>query len=126
MEEKLSSVKFFDDRITEFIDNEEEMFQEIDTTGEFSRYNNAILFELSEFLRQKEPVLTPDVKYIAPNPVSDVSQNFAKLPKLELEKFDGNPLNFHSFWDSFSSVVNKNDSLDQVTKFNYLKSLLTD
>lgn len=84
------------------------------------------MFELSEFLQPKEPVLTPDVQSVSSNLVSNLSTNFAKLPKLELQKFDGKPLHFHSFWDSFSNVVNKNDSLDQVTRFSYLKLLLVD
>ena len=80
----------------------------------------------SSFLQPKEPVLTPDVQPVSSSPVSNVSPSFARLSKLELQNFDGNLLHFHSFWDSFSSVVGKNDFLNQVTKFNYLKSLLAD
>ena len=48
----------------------------------------------------------------------------AKLPKLELKKFHGNPIEWYPFWDSFESAVHKNPNLSGVDKFNYLKSLL--
>ena len=46
------------------------------------------------------------------------------IPKLMLPKFDGSPLEFQSFWDNFESTVHKNDMLDDIEKFNYLKCLL--
>ena len=49
----------------------------------------------------------------------------AKLPKLELKKFHGNPMHWYSFWESFESAVHKNPNLSSVDKFNSLKSLLT-
>ena len=49
----------------------------------------------------------------------------AKLPKLELKKFHGNPMHWYPFWKSFESAVHKNPNLSSVDKFNYLKSLLT-
>jgi len=47
----------------------------------------------------------------------------AKLPKLSLPKFDGDFLNWSSFWDQFKAIVDKS-SLPDVTKFTYLQSLL--
>ncbi|XP_062616210.1 uncharacterized protein LOC134277925 [Saccostrea cucullata] len=47
-----------------------------------------------------------------------------KLPKLSLPTFNGNKLEWQSFWDSFSSGIDENVSLSNVQKFNYLKSLL--
>ena len=49
----------------------------------------------------------------------------AKLPKLELKKFHGNPIEWYPFWESFESAVHKNSNLSGVDKFNFLKSLLT-
>ena len=50
--------------------------------------------------------------------------NFAKLPKLSLKSFSGNTIAFQSFWDSFNAAVHENKSLEDITKFNYLKSFL--
>ena len=47
-----------------------------------------------------------------------------KLPKLELKKFYGYPVEWAPFWDSFNSAVHQNSSISDVNKFNYLKSLI--
>jgi len=47
----------------------------------------------------------------------------AKLPKLELKKFHGNPIHWYPFWKSFESAVHKNPILSSVDKFNYLQKL---
>ena len=46
------------------------------------------------------------------------------LPKLEIEKFDEDVINWSSFWDQFSSAAHENDS--EINKFTYLKSFLCD
>ena len=48
----------------------------------------------------------------------------AKLPNLSLKTFNGNPLEYQSFWDCFKATVHQNDSLEDLTKFNYLRSYL--
>lgn len=47
-----------------------------------------------------------------------------KLPKLEIPKFSGDIRAWSSFWDMFGSAIDGNDTLDDVDKFNYLKSLV--
>ena len=51
------------------------------------------------------------------------SQNH-KLPKLSLPKFNGNILDWQTFWDSFETTVHLNHTLTDIQKFSYLKSLL--
>ena len=58
------------------------------------------------------------------DPTPSNSSQFHKLPKLELKKFDGNILNWQSFWDSYETAVHSNHTLTDAQKFNYLKSLL--
>ncbi|XP_057297885.1 uncharacterized protein LOC130628870 [Hydractinia symbiolongicarpus] len=50
-----------------------------------------------------------------------VEKKSMRLPKIELSKFNGNSLNWPSFWDQFNSAINDNDSLNAIDKFNYLK-----
>ena len=45
-----------------------------------------------------------------------------KLPKIVLKTFDGNPLKWTPFWDSFKSTLHDNEDLSEVDKFNYLHS----
>ena len=47
-----------------------------------------------------------------------------KLPKISLPRFGGDPVKWTSFWDSYQSAIHDNDSLSNVDKFIYLRSLL--
>ena len=47
-----------------------------------------------------------------------------KLPKLELQKFNGNILRWQEFWDSFEASIHRNPNLQPVDKFNYLRAEL--
>ena len=48
----------------------------------------------------------------------------AKLPKLELQTFDGTPQDWPEFWDAFSSTVDDDEDLPDAVKFQYLKKSL--
>ena len=46
----------------------------------------------------------------------------SRLPKLSLPTFNGNPLQWQTFWDSFNAAVHSNSNLSGVEKFNYLRA----
>ena len=48
----------------------------------------------------------------------------AKLPKINLRKFNGDLTSWSTFWDSFESSIHLNYELSAIDKFNYLNSLL--
>lgn len=48
-----------------------------------------------------------------------------KLPKLSINKFDGDSSNWLSFWSQYENAIHKNDDLSNVDKFNYLHSLVS-
>ena len=48
----------------------------------------------------------------------------AKLPKLSLPIFSGDPVAWTTFWESFSSAIHQNADLSDIEKFQYLQSLL--
>ena len=52
------------------------------------------------------------------------SSKSVKLPKLELNKFNGDPTKWKSFSDSFLSAVHNNDDISDIQKMTYLQSLL--
>ena len=49
----------------------------------------------------------------------------AKLPKIEMRKFDGDLLDFMRFWSTFTTEVDLAEELSETSKFSYLKELLT-
>ena len=63
---------------------------------------------------------TPTTANVAPT----TKQRSVKLPYLQLQKFGGNPTDWGAFWDSISSEFHSSEELDDVQKFNYLKSYL--
>ena len=56
--------------------------------------------------------------------ITSKASNKAKLPKLTLPRFAGDPTKWTTFWDSFSSAIHSSEELNEVDKFQYLKSLL--
>ena len=47
-----------------------------------------------------------------------------KLPKLKIKTFSGEPMEWQSFKETFSSAVDANENLTKIEKFTYLKGLL--
>ncbi|KRY15519.1 Anaphase-promoting complex subunit 10, partial [Trichinella patagoniensis] len=47
------------------------------------------------------------------------------LPKWELLKFDGDVLQFETFWEQFEDQIHRQSELRDTTKFTYLRSCLT-
>ena len=47
-----------------------------------------------------------------------------KLPKLEIQKFKGDPTCQQEFMDSFNAAVHNSKALSNVEKFNYLRTFL--
>ena len=59
---------------------------------------------------------------IVPSAVTRTTK--VRLPKITLRRFDGNPLQWTTFWDTFKSTVHDSPELTKIDKFNYLYSLL--
>ena len=49
-----------------------------------------------------------------------------QLSKLEIVKFDGDIINWQSFWDQFYSAIHSNNRISDVNKFSYLQSYLSE
>ena len=61
------------------------------------------------------------------NLVSTNNVNYhVKVPKLVINKFDGNVLHFMSFWEHFKAAIPSNVKLNNIDKFNYLIYYLKD
>ena len=63
----------------------------------------------------------PPPSAVGPGPVQSVK---VKLPKISLPRFNGRPVKWIPFWDSYESTIHSNHDLSSVDKFNYLRSLL--
>ena len=137
LETKYSELQSLDREIVDLVDDVKVIDTEVCESCELMSSIQECIVELESVLEaqeskekgQKSPsVVQPVSLESAGNSQVHVSKVFthAKLPKLELKKFHGNPMQWYPFWESFESAVHKNPNLSSVDKFNYLKSLLTD
>ena len=55
---------------------------------------------------------------------SSEKKSYSKLPKLDLQKYNGDLLKFAGFWDRFETAIDNNDEIPTVEKFNYLQYYL--
>ena len=53
-----------------------------------------------------------------------IAQTHSRFPKLTLPNFNGNLLQWQTFWDSFTAAVDSNADLSLVQKFGYLRAQL--
>ena len=115
---KLDTLSLLDEELIELISDEDELEKDIVHSSE-------IQGEIQGTLKHIELKLQPTVrKSESPGESFTDNSSFAKHPKLNVQPFNGNSLQFQSFWDCFSASVD-NTSLKKVIKFTYLKSYLT-
>ena len=125
LEEKLKILGSLDDEILGLL-KEDQIEEEIEETGNFRESIHEMNVKIDE-------VLLAEVENNSDksNSHSVTSNSFsyglgvkAKLPKISLKRFHGDPMLFSPFWDSFVSAVYENQALSDVDKFNYLKTLV--
>ena len=60
-----------------------------------------------------------------PQNLKEPTKNKAvRLPYLHLQRFGRNPTEWAPFWDAFELAIDKNEELEEVQKFQYLRSYL--
>ena len=117
MSEKLTKAKRLDFAIMEMIDNPEEAETEAWEADKRLLEMEEIIAILRNYLMGDQP---------APEDIKEDGkkvQSFAKLPKLEIKYFSGDPLEFPTFQQQFDACIGRSELAD-VRKFSYLKGLL--
>ena len=111
------------------IDDEEKIKEDVFQSGEAGESINRMIVKINNVLKTSELSNSPSPEGPSTSISSESQQTHpssvrAKLPKLSLKKFNGNPTDWQSFCDSYTTAVHSNASLSKVDKFNYLKSLV--
>ena len=127
LKDKLNILQRIDDEILNLMDAND-VEEEVLTCEDLRSEVQEIVIELES--KRDELKLKSNKQEVSSNsegPSSRVgtssSENAAKLPKLQLPKYQGDPRKWQEFWDAFE-VVHKSSSLAPVDKFRHLKSLL--
>ena len=114
-----------DEKVTE-----EDMAREIDESSRLASDIKCKLAAIEELLTAPQiPQVqnVPQHQNSPPMQTGQASQHKsvrARLPKLEARKFDGKVHEWQEFWDSFESAIHRNDMLENLDKFSYLRGLL--
>lgn len=133
LEKQQKDLELLDNQIAESLDAdniEKEIFERCD----FDAAVQESICAISTYLKATDITKTARVEH------SETVQNISnseqhqghtskplsktRLPKLSLPRFDGDPTKWIAFWDSFASAIHDNDDLNDVDKFQYLKSLM--
>ncbi|KAL9969544.1 hypothetical protein ACROYT_G021769 [Oculina patagonica] len=136
--DKLSELKRLDGEVLEYLLDESKIDGEVNESCEFTSAIQECIVDLETALSsEKDQGQSQGVAFVSQSAgaglnntqtgthasVSSVRRH-AKLPKLELKKFYGNPIDWYPFWECFESAVHRNTALSGVDKFNYPNSLL--
>ena len=125
LKDKLDVFKKLDSTIIDEMgdDDSADLEKEVDETSEFERRIKDTIRKIGSLLGSKHSVVkTEEQIHDSGGSIPIVVR--AKLPKIKIAKFAGDPKSWQSFWDSFQAAVHSNTAIHDVDKFNYLKGLL--
>ena len=104
-------------------DNDRETETEEKNSDEFNLKYTTNLFQIEGFMTNDSISETGETNSREVRLSTSVTA-FVKLPTINIKVFDGEPENWHTFIDSFECAIDKNDTLPDIQKMNYLKNLV--
>ena len=128
VEKNLKKVVTLSEEIGEGIEDEEEVESHQDESVNIEISVNHKLAILNEFLTKKKLATVsrlPEISRLST--ASTTHSNNAKLPKLKTKVFSGQDFTEQSlFYELFLEAIDKNHSLTDIERMNYLTKLLSD
>ena len=112
------------DRLLEDAASVEEIEAVMEEADNYSQHIIGIKLKVAKFLQNINPPPAILPTPTNPNVGGASSAQSVKLPRLEIEKFKGNILEWQNFWDQFKAAVHDDKRLTNVQKFTYLKTLV--
>lgn len=117
-------------KLDEVIINEigaEKIEEEINEASEFGEHINRVIAKIDvaiETIKKRSEAGQVGASHSFSSPPTNVESTpspklQAKLPKITLARFSGEPTKWQSFWDSFESAVHNNKSISSADKLNW-------
>ena len=122
IEKKLRIVDTLSSEITDSIENQAQFETECDTFMDDEAKQAHSFSKLTQFIKSKTE--KPTIPVVTTNKTAP-NKSTVKLPKLILKKFDGNKMEWNSFYESFKQAVHNNDGLSDIERMNYLVGYLS-
>ena len=116
-----------DEKVLEILSDQsdgDECIKEVEESEAIAMEISEVLLEIEEILDKDTALQHAPVENTSFSGSSSTRKARAKLPKLELQTFDGTPQDWPEFWDAFSSTVDDDEDLPDAVKFQYLKKSL--
>ena len=133
LEKKSVLLQHHDEKIMEILNSGngdkilDDIQKEIDEKTVYEEKNEQCICKIKVFCKNEENINKSE-KELSTSFHRELSEKKlnVKLPKLTLRKYNGDPVEFHAWMQSFKSAIDENDNLHDVDKFVYLKTLLGD
>ena len=120
IEIKEQIIKGLDNDIIDMID-EDHIDEDVEIATQFEIKVGKDLLTLKKFLKKHgNEKDSSEISF----PTSSSRVTGVKLPKILIKKFNGDPINWQQFSDTFEATVHKNESLSNIEKFTYLKGYI--
>ena len=112
-----------DAKIVMSLETEEDIQLDTETALSFQDDISYWQFKIGRLLKSKQDTPVSQFHYssLKQEPAPRMHIN---LPKINIKSFGGDPLQWLTFWDSFSAAIDKNHGLSDIEKMNYLNGML--
>ena len=112
-----------DAKIVMSLETEEDIQLDTETALSFQDDISYWQFKIGRLLKSKQDTPVSQFHYssLKQEPAPRMHIN---LPKINIKSFGGDPLQWLTFWDSFSAAIDKNQGLSDIEKMNYLNGML--
>ena len=121
-------IETLDAEIEDLIIDDPSIEQEILNKYKFSALIQETVCFVNSFLSKSSASASPEIITSAASATvqkqAACSSTKVKLPKFSLPSFAGDATQWISFWDSFASAIHDNNDLNNIDKFQYLRSCL--
>jgi hypothetical protein len=119
LSDKEQIVKSLDAEILDVI-KVEEIEQDVDEATNFEVETSKAISEINSYLKKHTSAEVSELSF---------SSRFSEkpkvnLPKIIIKKFNGNPILWQQFYDTFDATINKCEQLSDIQKFTYLQGYL--
>ena len=118
-----NEITALDSSIVNLLESEDEIARDVDEALTLQDKVSVIKTRITKFIQNKNPPVRSNQNA---SHAPSTSKKHVNLPKMTIKTFHGDPLEWQTFWDSFSATIHENDELSNIQKMSYLNGILKD